>query len=462
MRNLKSKTGSFVLASLLSAGSMGSAHAAGFALIEMNANGQGNAYAGAAAHTPNASTVYFNPAGMMLLEGEQLALAAHYIDPSSDFGNQGSSLATTLGPLGGNISGDDDDGGQSAIVPNFYWMKPLDDKMTFGVGVNSPFGLKIEYDDEWVGRYHGILSDLKTVNFNPSLGYRVSDKVSIGGGLNVMLADVELTNAVDFGSLCVALAGAATCVPGGAGPQGADGDAELEADNFDDVGLGFNVGLMFQASDQTRIGVTYRSEIDLEVDGDADFSLPANTTVQGVIGATPLFVDTDIEAEVTLPASLSFSLAHQVNRLTWLADVTWTGWSSFDELRIEYDNPAQPDSVTTEDWDDSMRYSLGFDFQYSDALILRAGMALDETPIPSAERRTPRLPGDDRLWYSVGLTYVPSNIFSFDVGMTYIEVDDADIDNTFESSVPTLNHTLTGEYDADIIIVSAQMNWKIE
>ncbi|MFZ9038363.1 MAG: OmpP1/FadL family transporter, partial [Gammaproteobacteria bacterium] len=133
MRKFNFNYGSFLLAALISLGSAGSAHAAGFALIEMNANGQGNAYAGAAAYTPNASTVYFNPAGMMSLEGEQMSIASHYIDPTSDFENKGSTLADGVTPIGGP----EDDGGESAFVPNFYWVRPLDDNMSFGLGVNS-------------------------------------------------------------------------------------------------------------------------------------------------------------------------------------------------------------------------------------------------------------------------------------------------------------------------------------
>ena len=205
--------------------------------------------------------------------------------------------------------------------------------MSFGLGVNSPFGLKTEYKDDWVGRYHALLSDLKTVNVNPSLGYRVNDKFNVGGGLNVMLAEVDLSNAIDFGSFCVAVPsppgpGPAGCVGTGAGPQAADGEAELDGDNFDDVGLGFNLGFTYQFSKQTRIGVHYRSEIDLEVEGDADFTLPDNATIVGVVGATPLFVDTGLSAEVTVPELFSVSLAHQAGKFTWLADITWTGWSS--------------------------------------------------------------------------------------------------------------------------------------
>ncbi len=458
----KLKPGSFILALLLSWGSFGAAYASGFALIEVNASGQGNAYAGAAAHTNNASTIFFNPAGMMNLEHEQLSFVAHVIDPSSDFDNDGSSLPAALGTPQTPLTGKGGDGGETAVVGNFYWVKPLDDKTSFGVGVNSPFGLKTEYDDDWVGRYHGILSDLKTLNFNPSIGYRVNDKFSIGGGLNVMLAEVDLTNAIDFGSLCVAATkSVAACEAVGAGPQAVDGKAELDGDNFDDLGLGFNFGFAYMLSEQTTLGVAYRSEVDIDIEGDAKFKLPANTTVQAVVDASAAFVDTGLEAEVTLPASFSVSLAHEVSKFTWLGDITWTGWSSFDELRIEYDNPDQPDSVTTEDWEDTMRYSVGLDYQYSDALVLRTGLAFDESPIPGSKNRTPRLPGNDRTWVSMGLTYVASSTISLDVGYSHLFVDDAKVDNTFESAVPTLNSTLTGEYDGEVDIFSIQLNWNI-
>ena len=339
--------------------------------------------------------------------------------------------------------------------------------MSFGLGLNTPFGLKTEYDDEWVGRYHGILSDLKTFNINPSLGYRVNDKLSIGAGFNLMLAMVDLTSAVDFGSLCYAIdtqlnGNPGNCIAAGANPQAVDGDAELDGDNFDDFSWGYNVGLLYQVSQSTRVGVAYRSEVDIEVEGDADFTVPNNAVVQAFVGGAGLFEDTGIGAEVTLPASFSGSVAHEVSKFTWLADITWTGWSSFDELRIEYDNPDQPDSVTTEDWDDPFRYSIGFDHQTTDKLVLRAGLALDETPVPSAERRTPRLPGNDRTWLSLGFSYNASKMVSIDFGYSHLFIDDAKVDNEFESSVPTLNHQLVGEYEAEVDIISAQLNWTIE
>lgn len=439
------------------------AQASGFALIEMGARGQGNAYAGAAAYTPDASTIFFNPAGMMTLKDDQIAGALHLIMPKSDFTNDGSSAAEILGPappagLGGPLLGPDDDGGKDAVVPNFYWVTTINDSTKFGLGVNAPFGLETSYDDDWVGRYHAVKSDLRTLNMNPSLAYRINDQVSIGGGLNIVFGDVELSNAVDFGAVCVAAAGPGVCTGLGALPQQADGKAEFEADNADKISTGFNLGLLFEVSPQTAIGLAYRSEIEMKVDGKVDFTVPTN--VQPVLAGTGLFEDGGIKAKVDLPASFSFSVSHKADRFTWLFDATWTGWSSFEELRIEYDNPAQPDSVTTEDWDDTMRYSVGLDYQYSDQWVLRTGLAYDETPIPSKERRTPRLPGNDRTWLSLGATYMASETMSWDFGYSHLFIKDAKIDNEFESSVPTLAATLTGDYEASVDIISVQFNWK--
>ena len=431
-------------------------YASGFALIEMNASGQGNAYAGAAAETNDASTIFFNPAGMMQLENDQLVVAGHLIVPKASFDNDGSTGSSLLGSPA--LTGGEDDGGFNALVPNLYWVKTLDDSMKFGLGVNSPFGLATKYDDDWVGRYHGVVSDLKIINVNPSLGYQLNDQVSIGGGLDIMLGHVELSSAIDFGAICVASFNAATCAGLGSLPQESDGFVEFEGDNFDNLSIGFNFGVMIALTPETDIGIAYRSEVDMKMEGDASFAVPSSSSF---VFANNLFIDSGIEAEVALPASLSFSASHKVDKMTYLADLTWTGWSSFEELRIEYDNEDQPDSVTTEDWDDTMRYSVGFNYQYSEKMILRAGIALDESPVPSAERRTPRLPGSDRTWFSVGMGYVWSEDLIVDVGFSHLEIDDAPIENEFESSVPTLAATLEGEYSASVDILSVQLTWQL-
>jgi long-chain fatty acid transport protein len=446
------------------------AQASGFALIENSASGQGNAYAGAAAHATDGSTVWFNPAGMMKLDRDQLVFAGHIVAPNASFTNNGSKLSPLLGDV--DLRGINDDGGSTAFVPNFYWVKTISDSTKFGLGVTSPFGLATEYafdlaagpDSNFVGRYHGVLSDLKTININPSLAYKINDQVSIGGGLNIMLGTVDLTSAIDYGAICFAGAAAAACAGDGAFPQAVDGFGDLTGDNYSNISTGYNLGITIDPGEHTTIGMAFRSEVKMKITGDANFAVPTNTAVQtaitnlGGLAGGEIFVPTGLTSTVNLPASFSLSVSQRVSKFNILADITWTGWSSFQELRIVYDN-AQPDTVYTENWNDTYRFSLGFDYQQSDNMILRAGVALDESPVPDAEHRTVRLPGNDRTWLSLGLTYLFNKNMSFDVGYSHLFVDDAPINNTLESSIPTVNSTVTGEYQASVDILSAQFNW---
>jgi len=427
-----------IAVAMLGSGLSMQAQGAGFALIEFSASGMGNAFAGAAAAAEDASTVQFNPAGMTLLGSDQLSGVFHVILPSAEFNNDGSSTAFGSGDL----SGAEDNGGRNAFVPNFYWVKQLDNDAAFGLSVTTPFGLATQYDDNWVGRYHAVESDVKTININPSISSRVNDKLLLGAGLNIQYVDVILSSAIDFGSFL-------------GSPQAVDGFARLTGD---DISVGWNIGMMYEFNTQTRLGVAYRSQLKHKVDGDADFTVPG---AAAGLSAAGVFIDTGLQATITLPDSLSASVQHKMDDdITLLADVTWTGWNKFEELRIVYDNPAQPSSVTTENWENSLRYSIGANYKISDQLKLRGGIAIDNTPVPSAERRTPRVPGDSRKWLSVGAQYQLDKNITIDVGYSHLFVDDTKINNIFESSVPALNATLTGSYTAEVDILSAQLSWK--
>ncbi len=443
-----------ILAVLLSLLASGQSHAAGFALIENSASGQGNAFAGAAATASDASTIWFNPAGMMKLQQDQIVAAGHIVSPGASFSNNNSTGAAALGSP--SLSGNNDDGGLDALVANFYWLKDIGDGMKFGFGVTTPFGLATKYDDSWVGRYHAVESDLKTINFNPSIAYQVDESLSVGGGINLMLANVVFTNVIDFGALCYAVLTPGTCNSQGNIPQSADGFANLEADNFNNLSWGINLGLLYDINDSLTLGVAWRSETKIEVEGDAVFTVPASAAF---IQSGGLFLNTGLRAEVTLPQSLSFSLAQRMDNMKLLADITWTGWSSFDELRIRYDNALQPDSVTTENWKDTLRVSVGVDYVVDEFWTVRGGIAYDETPVPDATRRTPRIPGNSRRWLSLGAGYRISNELLIDVGYSHLFISDTTINNTFESSVPTLASTLSGSYSASVDILSAQLSW---
>ncbi len=421
------------------------AHGAGFAIIEQSVAGLGNAFAGGAASAEDASTVYFNPAGMSRLGETEYDLGMHVISPYSQFRGNGTSKIGGVVPLTG---GDGGEAGVTGYIPNFYYVRRLNSDFNFGLGINAPFGLATDYNDGWEGRYHALKSEVFTVNINPSLSWKVSDHLSLGAGINVQYADVpELSNAIDFATVCGAylksgVTSAATC----AGlPTSRDGKVEL---NGDDWSLGFNLGLLYQFTDSTRVGVAYRSKVDHKLEGRADFTnTPTGLSNLGI------FVDDAISANITLPETLSVSAYHELApRWAVMGDVTWTRWDRFDELRVKFKNNPQRDLVTPEQWDNTFRYSLGLSYRYDDRWTLRTGVAYDETPVPSAQLRTPRIPGNNRRWLALGASYRVSDHTKVDVGYAHLFVNGSPINNT-----NTTGATLNGSFDLAVDIFSAQV-----
>ena len=420
--------------------SVGSAFGAGFALIEQGVSGLGNAYAGGAAGAEDASTIFFNPAGMTRLNGHQIILASHLIMPYANFENKGSTHVT-----GAPLRGDDDgNAAEAKVIPNLYYSRKVSDRFSVGIGINAPFGLATEYDRTWVGRYHAVKSDFMSVNINPSVAYKVTDQLSIGAGFSAQYVNAELSSAVDFGTI-----GASFGIPGLI-PQKNDGYFDLEGDSW---GVGYNMGLLYEFTKNTRVGVSYRSRIDQTLEGDADFS---NVPAPLLRPDSPLFHDTDAEADVTLPDNLSISLFHQFNP-QWMvmADFTWTNWSLFEDLIVEFDN-GQPSSRTIEKWQDSYRYSLGASYMPDKNWTIRIGTAYDTSAVSEAKYRTPRIPDGDRIWTALGLGYEISNMFGVDIGYAHLFINDPDINKTATGD-DRLRGALKGSYSSHIDIISAQL-----
>ncbi len=445
----------FVAVSVVVCASSG-AQAAGFQLFEQGVSGLGTAYASGAA-AEDASTIYWNPAGMTYLPGKNLSLGGHLIDASAKFSNNGSSFANL--PLGAVSGGDGGDAGDLAIVPNAFYSHAINDQLRVGVGMSSIFGLKTEYDEDWVGRYHAQVSDLRTININPSLAYRINDKFSIGGGLNVVRADVELSNALNFG-----LIGGLQVPAGLGGPvltlnQQRDGKVKLEGDDW---AYGFNFGVMAQLTPAARVGFSYRSKVKVEVEGDATFTVPnLSPPFPGAIntGVAAAFGNTGVKATVDLPEIISLNTHVQINdRWALMGDVTFTNWSRFKELRIKFDD-GRADSVTPEEWDDSYKFAVGANFKLNQKWLLRGGVAYDKSPVDDAFR-TPRIPDADRTWLAFGARYNISDHNSIDFGFAHIFVDDPSMDKTSDESVPQLRTRLVGEYDSAVNILSVQYNHK--
>ncbi|MEE9351365.1 MAG: outer membrane protein transport protein [Thiotrichaceae bacterium] len=464
-------------------------HAAGFAIIENSASGMGNAFAGAAAVGEDASTVWFNPAAMSRLgDSPSASQSAHIIIPTAQFSDRGSSVNPELTQLAADpaaaavaaLAGQPNDTAEKvAFVPNLFYVRPINEKMHIGIGVNAPFGLEVTYKDDWIGRYLATNSEMMTLNINPALSWKANDRLSIGGGVSLQYIDVTLGSKIDSAAVCSSAA--SETIRGGApvagfqllnqctnsltlGNSATDSNAEITGD---DISYGFNLGLLFNATDRTRLGASYRSKVNHTLEGEATFDVndalgnivvnQAGTTLQQAVQASGARLETrNVTAEASLPDSFSLSVAHQYNnKLELLADATWTGWSSFKELRV-VDTAGTDVALTPEKWEDVWRLSVGGNYQYNDKLILRAGVAYDETPIPSPELRTPRIPGNDRTWVSFGAGYKVKEHISVDVGYSHIFVDDTAINHTSEDN----GYTVKGVYKADVDIISAQLNYK--
>ena len=415
-------------------GGTGTASAAGFALIEQSASGMGNAFAGAAATAEDASTVFYNPAGMSRLEGKQITVGGHVIDLSAKFSNSGSSkpAAIVTNPLGGNGG----DAGGIAVIPNFYFVMPIGDRVNFGVGVNAPFGLVTEYDDDWAGRFQGIKSDLKTINVNPALSFKVNEVFSVGVGVNFQRLDAELTNAVVLA-------------------PDTEGRAKLEVD---DDAWGWNAGVLFLPTSSTKIGASYRSKLDYTLDG--------TTTVTSAGGALVSAASGPTRADLTLPDSFSLSLAQKLDdQWEFLADATFTRWSEINRINIvNSTNGTLRDSLVL-DFDDTWRYSIGVNYKLNDGWTLKGGLAFDQTPVKGATTRSVRLPDNDRTWVSLGAAMKIKQSGRLDLGYSHLFIKDADINFTRSQQAPGFTtptpapgtaSTVAGSYTGSVDIFSVQ------
>jgi long-chain fatty acid transport protein len=449
--------------------SAGHALGAAFALQEQNASGLGHAYAGGAAAAEDVSTIFYNPAGLVRLRTTQAVVAGNVICPSAKLHDSGSQPAA-LQPLGGTGG----DAGSCAVVPNLYLGIPFTDKWSFGVGVNVPFGLKTEYDSDWLGRFQAVKSKLDTVNVNPVLSWEPTPHLTVGGGVSWQRLKATLTSKVNYaGAFAQGVAGlvGAGQVPAEAAPVLIGSAAGLESDadvSGTDSGWGWNVGVLWQANEQTRFGVAYRSKIKYSVTGSANFTNPTASSLGPlpptlapvgaavVNGVNAALASGDISLDIKMPDTANVSVFHQFNN-KWdlMADLQYTGWSSIQELKIVRSTGVVL-STTPENFRNTWRISGGANYRYSDKWIFRGGLAYDQSPVRDAQR-TPRLPDNDRTWLALGVQYQYSPSLSIDLAYAYIFVRDPSI-NQNEGSTAS-NGLISGTYKNNVNIVGLQLTY---
>ncbi|MBQ4800229.1 outer membrane protein transport protein [Pseudoalteromonas sp. MMG006] len=391
--------------------------AAAFQLSEQNASGLGRAYAGEASIADDASVVSRNPALMTLFKDKQLSVAAIGVIP--DVSLEGESAPTGID----ESSLDDDSIAPSAVVPAAYFTMPYNDKVSLGFGAFSNFGLSTEFNDDYAAGQIAGETEIFTVNLNASVAYKVSEQFSFGIGLNYIYADATIIRNV----------GANPGIPFSTNVVDLEGD---------DTGYGLNVGLMYQLDENSRFGFNYRTETDITFEG------TYSSTARGI-------AERSGSVDVTLPAIAEFSGSHQLDEKLGLHySVLWTGWSSFDKLEAEVGLPPEQSFEKTEDFSDSFRYSIGTDYQLNESLLLRAGVAFDESPV-SKNHLSISIPDTDRFWFSFGGNYTIDKNSNVDLGVSIIrgktqnfkETDDSGSEWGFESK-------------GHAVLLGAQYNYK--
>ena len=360
--------------------------ASGFSLSEQSIAGMGMSFAGRSSSAEDASTVFGNPAGMARLKRQQINLGAATIIASSDIKH-----------ANGSASGSNDgDMVPNTGVPMGYYVKPIDDKLAFGIGVYAPFGLATDYESGFQGRYFADKSYVRVLTLQPTVSYRFNDQLSIGFGPTINRIDGELTSA--------------TANPYG----GADGRVKVKGD---DVALGFNAGVLYEFSPRTRVGLTYHSRVKYKLEGDtsANFSAPL-TAFGGKF---------DASLKVTTPESVDMSFTHELNdKWTLYAGSTWTRWSRLEELRVTNQGSALLGTILEEqNWHDTWAHAIGVSYKVNPQWVLRSGIALDQSPTNNVNR-SPRIPSGDRTIYSVGASWTPQEAITIDLAYSYLKEED--------------------------------------
>ncbi len=421
---------------------VGQAQASGFQLKENSVKAMGRAFAGSGVATGDASVVVNNPATMTSFEGTTIQSDVTVVDLNANF-DGGGYAGVGFGPVSGPLTGGDGgNAGGATPIPAMSFIHKFDNGLAVGAMVSAPFGLKTEYDEGWVGRYSALTSDVKTVDLTLSAAYEVvPDRFSVGAGLVFERAEVELSKAVDFGTAL--FANPATRPLPFARPQLRDGKAVISGE---DNSIGYIFGLNFRPTDKLTIGLSHRSEIDHDLTGKADWTVPADVaTVLGSSPTTaPLFRDGNVKANLTTPSITSLSAAYQFNdQLAIMAEYAETDWHSLQEVRIDFINP-DPDSVEDFSWGDTRFWSIGAEYKLSEAFTLRGGFAYDETPTTFATR-TPRLPDEDRRWFSFGITWNMSEKVEINAAYTRIQPDTPKV-----GVLDAQRHSLFGEFSSDV------------
>jgi len=392
----------YVLAILLIAST---AWAGGLYIQEFATPSLGSANAGAQAWADNASTAFFNPAGMTRLDGKELMLGAGLLYADIKFDPAPNT------PVAG---GDGGDAGDFAPLLNAFYVHSISDDLKFGVDLVSMSAAVLDYDDDWTGRYQNQNVSIFTVTLHPSLAYRVNDWFSIGGGVGLVYGVLDMEVAIPR-----------------PGPL-SDGKAKIDGD---DLEYAFNLAAMFELGKRTRLGVTYWSEVDLNFSGDVEIQ--------------PRGLQIGVDTSLPLVQFVKTGIYHELNdRFALLGTVGWEDWSRLDNVNLSTSGGGS--AALSRNWKDTWHFAGGVHYRLSDPWLLQFGVAYDTSPV-DAEDRTADMPVDRQIRFTVGTQFTKSEKLTIGGAFEYVDLGDAEINS----------NNLIGSYkDNDLFAFVINFNWK--
>jgi len=421
-----------------------SAVAGGFQLTEQNASGLGNAYAGTSALVEDASIGFYNPAGLVALNGPQVSISSAVINSNNDvsyYSSFSNSLFIPGGappPVIGNTR--EDAGGWHAIpAGHIAWpMNIQNQRIAFGLGVTSPWGLTTDYTDNAMSRYLATHSRITTINIGPTIAWEPIPCFSIGAGFDAQYFDTNLRQQLSVG--------------GGF----RDGTFSHEGDDW---GYGWNAGLMYRMPQWgTTAGIAYRSRINHDIEGDVSIEMPT-LPVYGNLSTNGSF-----EGRITMPDMATLSLVQDIGPCwTVMASASWIHWSVIDTVNINYTGPITSQTSGNEislDFDDSWRYAAAVNFRATECWKFRLGVMYDETPVKNEYTRTFSLPDDDRLWVGIGANYTINKMFNVDAGYSHLFALHKTMVTQTQANPTFGTATATGKVESSSNIFGLQLNVK--
>ncbi|MBW1789152.1 MAG: transporter [Deltaproteobacteria bacterium] len=375
-----------------------SSWAAGLWLYELATPDMGTAAAGRAAMANDASTAGTNPAGMARLERSQFLAGFQGIITETEFDTDSSSFG---GGDGGNA-------GDFFPAASLHYAHRLTQNFQLGVSAGSYFGLGVDYDDDWAGRYYVQEAEFLTFGINPGIGYRVNEWLSLGAGFSVVYAELEQKAAINNSVT---------------DPGTPDGQIKIEDSEF---GYGFNFGVLVEPRDGTRFGITYRSEVDLEFKDVAQLkgvgpNLQALLDLAGVTGSK-------VDLEMNLPQAVMVSGYHKLTEtLAIMANFGWQDWSEFGKSDVTVRSSTTTSFTQDRNFKDTWHVAIGAQYRFLENWLWSVGFAYDSSPVDNDDR-TPDLPIDRQIRYATGLQYDWNEDVTIGAAYTYLDNGDAEID----------------------------------